>query len=278
MIDEELIHSIIAEYGLEDLELLQEKLKEIRILDNLELPASEIEKTVKVIFDPDRKLPKLVRMANLCVVGGHAVNGVAEIHSAIFWPENFQNKTNGVTARRWILFCNPELSRTITKWTVTSPPSPNFSTAGMEAGGTSNMKFAMNGCILIGTLDGANVEIRREAFVGSGVFGPYNYEELKGSLEGNEGYCRAKYFLVQKNFPSYTECQELVDEAYQDQKKWTRMSILNTAGSYKFSSDRTIHEYTRTYGGLILLYYLRQRGMLTQNSVRQILLPLNFLV
>ncbi|XP_052196353.1 alpha-1,4 glucan phosphorylase L-1 isozyme, chloroplastic/amyloplastic isoform X2 [Diospyros lotus] len=161
--------------------------------------------------------------------------------------------------------------------------SQHISTAGMEASGTSNMKFAMNGCLLIGTLDGANVEIREEvgsenfflfgaeaheiaglrkeraegkfvpdplfeevkAFVRSGVFGPYNYEELMGSLEGNKGFGRADYFLVGKDFPSYIECQKNVDKAYQDQQRWTRMSILNSAGSYKFSSDRTIHEYAK---------------------------------
>lgn len=57
-----------------------------------------------------------------------------------------------------------------------------------------------------------------KAFVRSGVFGPYNYEELMGSLEGNEGYGRADYFLVGKDFPSYIECQGKVDEAYRDQK------------------------------------------------------------
>ncbi|KAI3467265.1 hypothetical protein Pfo_023928 [Paulownia fortunei] len=504
----DLINTIIVEYGTEDLELLKEKLTQMRILDNIELPSAvldllvksqeslvnssveeeeeeeeeedsesdevtkptdkeEVEKTndkdeetevpkaddpkkkVKSTFEPDPKQPKLVRMANLCVVGGHAVNGVAEIHSEIvkkevfnefykLWPEKFQNKTNGVTPRRWIRFCNPELSKIITKWTgsedwlinteklvelrkfadneelqsewreakmsnkkkivsflkektgyVVSPDamfdvqikriheykrqllnimgivyrykkmkemsaeerkakfvprvcifggkafstyiqakrivkfitdvgatinhdpdigdllkvvfvpdynvsvaevlipgselSQHISTAGMEASGTSNMKFAMNGCILIGTLDGANVEIREEvgennfflfgaraheiaglrkeraegkfvpdprfeevkAFVRTRVFGPYNYEELIGSLEGNKGYGRADYFLVGKDFPSYIECQEKVDEAYRDQKNWTKMSILNTAGSFKFSSDRTIHQYAR---------------------------------
>uniref|UniRef100_A0A453LUR6 Alpha-1,4 glucan phosphorylase n=1 Tax=Aegilops tauschii subsp. strangulata TaxID=200361 RepID=A0A453LUR6_AEGTS len=398
-------------------------------------------------YDP--QLPRVVRMANLCVVGGHSVNGVAEIHSEIvkqdvfnsfyeMWPTKFQNKTNGVTPRRWIRFCNPELSAIISKWigsddwilntdklaglkkfaddedlqsewrtakrnnkmkvvslirdktgyvvspdamfdvqvkriheykrqllnilgivyrykkmkemsakdriksfvprvcifggkafatyvqakrivkfitdvaaTVNYDPdigdllkvvfvpdynvsvaeklipaselSQHISTAGMEASGTSNMKFAMNGCILIGTLDGANVEIREEVgeenfflfgahapeiaglrqeraegkfvpdprfeevkeYVRSGVFGTSNYDELMGSLEGNEGYGRADYFLVGKDFPSYIECQEKVDEAYRDQKLWTRMSILNTAGSPKFSSDRTIHEYAK---------------------------------
>uniref|UniRef100_A0A0D6QZS8 Alpha-1,4 glucan phosphorylase n=1 Tax=Araucaria cunninghamii TaxID=56994 RepID=A0A0D6QZS8_ARACU len=395
------------------------------------------------------KPPILVRMANLCVIAGHAVNGVAEIHSEIvkdevfndfyqLWPEKFQNKTNGVTPRRWIRFCNPELSKIITKWLGTedwilqterlaelrkfadnkdlhkewraakranklklvsyikektgyiinpdsmfdiqvkriheykrqlmnilgvvyrykkmkemtpeerkakfaprvcifggkafatyvqakrivklitdvgvtinhdteigdllkvifvpdynvsvaemlipaSELSQHISTAGMEASGTSNMKFSMNGCILIGTLDGANVEIREEVgednfflfgaraneiaglrkdraegkfkpdprfeeakdFIKSGVFGKYDYNPLLDSLEGTEGYGRGDYFLVGKDFPSYIECQEKVDEMYKDQEIWTRMSILNTAGSYKFSSDRTIHEYAK---------------------------------
>ncbi|KAG9439753.1 hypothetical protein H6P81_019918 [Aristolochia fimbriata] len=518
MIDEELLNTIVSEYGTTDIDLLEQKLKEMRILENFEWPETvaqllvrpkeasseeEVESDIEaesVIVDeaesevidndkeeepsssqpevvdidkeeepslsqpevididkeeepsssqPEAKLPIKVRMANLCVVGGHAVNGVAEIHSDIvkeevfndfykLWPEKFQNKTNGVTPRRWIRFCNPGLSEIITKWigtddwvldaekladlrkfaddenlhaewraskwsnkakvaafirektgyvvnpdamfdiqvkriheykrqllnilgivyrykkmkemseeerkalfvprvcifggkafatyvqakrivkfitdvaaTVNHDPdigdllkvvfvpdynvsvaellipaselSQHISTAGMEASGTSNMKFAMNGCVLIGTLDGANVEIRQEvgeenfflfgaqaheisglrkeraegefvpdprfeevkAFVRSGVFGSYSYDDLMGSLEGNEGYGQGDYFLVGKDFPSYIECQENVDEAYKDQKIWTKMSILNTAGSYKFSSDRTIHEYAK---------------------------------
>ncbi|KAI0501152.1 hypothetical protein KFK09_016095 [Dendrobium nobile] len=508
-IDHELINNIISEFGIQDLSMLEQKLKDMRILDNVDFPDSVVElfkkaKTISEVKSEKKllvksleltttdvasensgamdvaeevsdvaksegqleededstsadlswlksspKLQKVVRMANLCVVGGHAVNGVAEIHSDIvkkevfnsfyrLWPDKFQNKTNGVTPRRWIRFCNPELSKIITKWigtedwvvktenleelkkhannedlhmewraaktsnkmkvvslvrektgyiispdamfdiqvkriheykrqllnilgiiyrykkmkemsaqerissfiprvcifggkafatyvqakrivklitdvgaTINHDPdigdllkvvfvpdynvsiaeilipaselSQHISTAGMEASGTSNMKFAMNGCILIGTLDGANVEIRQEVgeenfflfgaqaheiadlrkeraegkfvpdprfeevkkYVRSGVFGPYNYEELMRSLEGNEGYGRADYFLVGKDFPDYLKCQDKVDEAYRDQKRWTRMSILNTAGSHKFSSDRTIHEYAR---------------------------------
>ncbi|CAN1313963.1 Alpha-1,4 glucan phosphorylase L-2 isozyme, chloroplastic/amyloplastic [Linum perenne] len=456
LIDEELIHTIIEEYGVEDADLLHKKLKEMRILDNFELPESVLEllvtpveeETAKIesseekeeqeaeeadeeenknapvqLFEPDPSQPKLVRMANLCIAGGFAVNGVAEIHSEIvksevfndfykLWPEKFQNKTNGVTPRRWIRFCNPDLSSIITKWIGTedwildteklvtlrnfadneelqsewreskrrnkakvarflkektgytvspdamfdvqvkriheykrqlmnilgivyrykkmkemgsdeerrskyvprvcifggkafatyvqakrivkfitdvgstinhypdigdllkvvfvpdynvsvaevlipgSELSQHISTAGMEASGTSNMKFSMNGCVLIGTLDGANVEIREEVgednfflfgakaheitvlrheradgklvpdprfeevkeYVRSGAFGSYNYDDLMGSLEGNEGYGRADYFLVGKDFPSYIECQDQVDLAYKDQK------------------------------------------------------------
>ncbi|OAY84036.1 Alpha-glucan phosphorylase, H isozyme [Ananas comosus] len=395
IIDEELIDNIISQYGTADLVILEKKLKEMRILDNVDLPASVAQLFVKPKEDPS------------------------------LWPEKFQNKTNGVTPRRWIRFCNPELSNIITKWigsddwvlntekladlkkfaddedlhlewkaakrrnklkvislikektgytvspdamfdvqvkriheykrqllnvlgivyrykkmkemsaeeriesfvprvcifggkafatyvqakrivklitdvgaTINHDPDigdllkvvfvPDYNVSVAETlipatSGTSNMKFSMNGCVLIGTLDGANVEIREEVgeenfflfgaraheiaglrkeraegkfvpdprfeevkkFVLSGAFGTYDYEELMGSLEGNEGFGRADYFLVGKDFPSYLECQEKVDEAYRDQKRWMKMSILNTAGSYKFSSDRTIREYAK---------------------------------
>ncbi|KAA8549362.1 hypothetical protein F0562_001046 [Nyssa sinensis] len=90
---------------------LVSKLRSMRILDN----------------DPHKPL---VRMANLCVVSGHTVNGVSQLHSEILksklfadyvsiWPTKFQNITNGITPRRWLRFCNPELSHVITKWLKT---------------------------------------------------------------------------------------------------------------------------------------------------------------
>lgn len=399
------------------------------------------------ILDNNPEKP-VVRMANLCVVSSHKVNGVAQLHSDILkaelfadyvsiWPKKFQNKTNGITPRRWLRFCSPELSNIITKWlktdqwvtkldllvglrkfaenadfqaewssakmankqrlaqyilretgvsidpnslfdiqvkriheykrqllnilgaiyrykklkemsteerknttprtimfggkafatytnakrivklvndvgaVVNSDPEvnsylkvvfvPNYnvsvaemlipgselsqhiSTAGMEASGTSNMKFALNGCLIIGTLDGANVEIREEIgeenfflfgatadevprlrkerenglfkpdprfeeakeYTRSGAFGSYDYNPLLDSLEGNSGYGRGDYFLVGHDFPSYMDAQERVDEAYKDRKRWLKMSILSTAGSGKFSSDRTISQYAK---------------------------------
>ncbi|XP_042464225.1 alpha-glucan phosphorylase, H isozyme-like [Zingiber officinale] len=405
------------------------------------------------ILDSSNPQKPVVRMANLCVVSSHKVNGVAELHSDILkadlfanyfsiWPAKFQNKTNGVTPRRWIKFCSPELSDIITKWLKTdgwitnldllsglrqfadndklhaewasakmankhrlaqyvlhvtgvsidpnslfdiqikriheykrqllnilgtvyrykklkemsieerkkttprtvmlggkafatytnakrivklvndvgsvvnndpeinnylkvifipnynvsvaellipgSELSQHISTAGMEASGTSNMKFSLNGCLIIGTLDGANVEIRQEIgednfflfgakadevaklrkdrenglfkpdprfeeakqFIRGGAFGSYDYSALLDSLEGNSGYGRADYFLVGYDFPSYIEAQSRVDEAYKDRKRWLKMSILSTAGSGKFSSDRTISQYANEIWGI----------------------------
>jgi starch phosphorylase len=395
--------------------------------------------------------PVMVRMANLCCIAGFAVNGVAAIHSEIvknivfndfykLWPEKFQNKTNGVTPRRWLAFCNPDLSAVITKWlgsdewiqdadkleglrnfadngdlqkewrdaklgqkvklqgfiketfgedistdaifdiqvkriheykrqllnilgivyrykqmkamspeerakcvphvamiggkayatytqakrivnlvnrvgkVINNDPEigdllkvfflPNYnvslaekiipaseisqhiSTAGTEASGTSNMKFAMNGCLIIGTLDGANVEIRecvgeenfflfgceeheveplREErrlgkfepdprftetmdYIKTGIFG--DFSELLGSLEGNEGFGCGDYFLVGYDFPTYIDAMAEVHKAYRDQTAWTKSSILSTAGSGQFSSDRTIDQYAKEIWGV----------------------------
>ncbi|XP_039132132.1 alpha-glucan phosphorylase, H isozyme [Dioscorea cayenensis subsp. rotundata] len=409
---------------------MEDKLSNMRILDN---------------SNPQKPV---IRMANLCVVSSHTVNGVAQLHSDILkselfadyvsvWPTKFQNKTNGITPRRWLRFCSPELSNIITKWlktdewitnldllcglrqfaddealheewasakmanksrlaqyvlqvtgvsidpnslfdiqvkriheykrqllnilgavyryknlkemsieerkkvtprtvmiggkafatytnakrivklvndvgaVVNNDPEiskylkvvfiPNYnvsvaeklipgselsqqtSTAGMEASGTGNMKFSLNGCLIIGTLDGANVEIREEIgeenfflfgaradevpklrkerelgqfkpdprfeeakqFIRSGAFGSYDYNPLLDSLEGNSGYGRGDYFLVGHDFPSYMDAQAQVDEAYKDKRRWLKMSIMSTAGSGKFSSDRTISQYAK---------------------------------
>ncbi|MDT5146326.1 MAG: glycogen phosphorylase, partial [Mycobacterium sp.] len=158
--------------------------------------------------------------------------------------------------------------------------SEQISTAGKEASGTGNMKFMINGGLTIGTLDGANVEMRDEA-------GPENFflfgltEQEVQAVKAN-GYRPGEYidrddelrvvldliaggtfsrgdtevfkplvdnlryddpFLVCADFASYLECQGRVSAAWQDRELWTRMSILNTARSGKFSADRAIAEY-----------------------------------
>ena len=388
---------------------------------------------------------KSLRMANLAVVGSHAVNGVAALHTELLkkelfpqfdelYPGKFQNKTNGITPRRWLLDCNPRLSDLITRrlgsrdWVrnldllrglerfandsafqeefmaikrankvdlaavikkdcgvEVSPdalfdvqikrlheykrqhlnllhiltlyrrllqnPSldivprvfvfaakaapgydlakniirainvigdrinrderiqgklkvaflPNYrvslaekiipaadlseqiSTAGKEASGTGNMKLALNGALTIGTLDGANVEIREE--VGDDnifIFGltvedvdalnargykPWDYyhgdQELRTVIDwiGSDYFTPGEHhafgalhhsllnggdpFKVLADYRAYLDAQARVDAAYVDRNRWARMAIFNTARVGKFSSDRTIREYAR---------------------------------
>lgn len=158
--------------------------------------------------------------------------------------------------------------------------SEQISTAGKEASGTGNMKFAMNGALTIGTLDGANIEIREEAkpenFFLFGLtadevyqlkasgYNPYDYYQNNTELKEVIDRIRSGYFshgdtklfkplvdsllyddqyLLFADYQAYIECQKQVALTYQDQTKWTLMSILNSARMGKFSSDRTIKEY-----------------------------------
>jgi glycogen phosphorylase len=165
--------------------------------------------------------------------------------------------------------------------------SEQISTAGLEASGTGNMKFSLNGALTIGTLDGANVEIMEEVgrdniFIfglkadevvkkkQEGYFPRQYYEEnpaLKQAIDMiDAGYFspgdprlfhpivhslldQGDYYLVLADFASYTRAQKQVAMMYQDQKQWTRMSIVNTAGMGKFSSDRAVLEYANQIWG-----------------------------
>lgn len=389
---------------------------------------------------------KFVRMAHLAIVGSHSVNGVSALHSEILkrevfsdfvdmYPNRFNNKTNGITQRRWLKLCNPRLSELITSrigdgWTtnldelrglgehvedeafreewrqvkhankeafadlierdrkvLADPQSifdvqikrlhdykrqlmnalhvvalyneirenptgefvprtvifggkaapgyarakltirlinaiadvvnkdpltrdrlkcvflPNYnvslaeqiipgsdlseqiSQAGKEASGTGNMKFALNGALTIGTLDGANVEIREE--VGDEnifIFGltadeveelqprymPRSYYESDERLRQVVDMIHAGYFspldrevfhpitdflltedtfMVLADFAAYLECQREVARVFMDSDEWTRRAIRNVAAMGKFSSDRTIREYSEEVWG-----------------------------
>ena len=384
---------------------------------------------------------QMVRMAHLSVVGSFSVNGVAALHTQLlksdlfpefneFYPGKFNNKTNGITPRRWLLACNPRLSTLITKkigngwerdldklrglekyaddvefqnefmavkhankvdlarliktqvglsvnpaalfdvqikrlheykrqhlnllhilalyrrllqnpdldiaprvfvFAAKAAPGydlakciikainsvgahinadkrindrlkivflPNYrvslaqrivpaadlseqiSTAGKEASGTGNMKLSLNGALTIGTLDGANVEIREEvgdenificgmtveevtALVKKG-YRPHDYylanEELRAVVDwiGSnyftpdepgalrmlcDNLIHSDPFLVLADFQSYSDCQKRVDAAFKDKARWAKMAILNAARMGKFSSDRTISQY-----------------------------------
>lgn len=386
-----------------------------------------------------------VRMAHLAVVGSHTVNGVAALHSQLLksdlfpsfhalYPNKFTNKTNGITPRRWLLNCNPELTALFEQYGIESdwPKNlerlrklesladdpvfqeafmavkhqnkqalarvifdecglevdstalfdvqikrlheykrqhltllniltiyhrllnnpdldivprvfifgakaapgyalaktiihainavadvvnndgriqgklkvvflPNYrvslaakiipaadlseqiSTAGKEASGTGNMKLALNGALTIGTLDGANVEIREEVgeenifIFGLSIeevqaldrhgYNPHQYyqqdEELRNAIDWlcsgyfspNEPHAfddiraalleHGDQFKAMADYRTYMECQQKVDAVYRDPSRWARMAILNTARMAKFSSDRTIQEYAR---------------------------------
>ena len=160
--------------------------------------------------------------------------------------------------------------------------SEQISTAGKEASGTGNMKLAMNGALTIGTLDGANIEIREE--VGAETFFLFGLTAEEVAAQKARGYrprdcyesnphLRAAIdliagghfsrgdrelfrplidrlldhdeYMVLADFQAYVDCQAEVARAYADPEHWTRMSILNVARMGKFSSDRAIREYCR---------------------------------
>jgi starch phosphorylase len=158
--------------------------------------------------------------------------------------------------------------------------SEQISTAGLEASGTGNMKFAMNGALTVGTLDGANIEIREE--VGAENFFLFGltaeevnetkqkgyvpralYEqnvELRGAIEligsgalsrGDPNLFRPLLdgllwhdpFMLLADYQSYVDCQDGVSALWRNREEWTRKSILNVARTGKFSSDRSIRDY-----------------------------------
>ena len=165
--------------------------------------------------------------------------------------------------------------------------SEQISTASKEASGTGNMKFMLNGALTLGTMDGANVEIVEEvgaenAFIFGmtsdevigyenkggynpmeifnnnyqirrvlmqlikGYFAPQDpelFRDIYNSLLNTQSSDRADTYFILKDFPSYAEAQQKVDQAYRNESWWAKAAILNVACSGKFTSDRTIEEY-----------------------------------
>jgi starch phosphorylase len=422
-----------------------------RFLDSVKAKYPGDDQKLRDMSIIDEGPPKRVRMANLAIVGSHSVNGVAALHSELlknklfkpfneFRPNLFNNKTNGITPRRWLLKCNPSLSSLITEkigsdWVtdldqlhklskfannaafhkkfraakrknklrlakyignycnvevnpdsmfdvqvkriheykrqllnvlhiialyhrivanpeIDVPPRtfifagkaapgywkakliiklinsvaevvntdprledrlkvvfiPNYgvslaeiiipaadlseqiSTAGTEASGTGNMKFALNGALTIGTLDGANIEIKEE--VGDDnifIFG-LNAEEAEWEKKAPRRTPKMIYeqnheisqiidaiskgcfsngdtslfkqivddlmqhhrdpYLHLIDLEDYIRCQDEVGITYQNTKEWTSKAILNVANMGKFSSDRTIKEYAQEIWGI----------------------------
>ena len=233
----------------------------------------------RLLNDPELKINKRVFVFGAKAAPGyhlakviiHAINLVAkrinqddrirDLLKVFFWP-NY-----GVSAAEKII--------------PATDLSEQISTAGKEASGTGNMKFALNGALTVGTLDGANVEIKEEVgdenifIFGKTVDGiqdlrdqgynPQSYYEKDEELKAVVDWLASDYFspedgpvledlsksllewgdpyFVMADYRDYVETQEKIDLAYSDKSKWAEMAICNVAGSGKFSSDRTISQY-----------------------------------
>jgi starch phosphorylase len=217
------------------------------------------------------------------LIGGKAAPGYAMAKLIIKLINNVANVVNGdptVGDRLKVAFL-PNYS--VSAMEIICPGtdlSEQLSTAGKEASGTGNMKFMMNGAITIGTLDGANIEIREEVgeenFFMFGLtseevdelrwhYDPHSIISHDDDLQRVMNLLRCNHFnlfesglfepvinaicsphdpwMVAADFRSFVDAQQRVATAYQDRERWTRMSILNTACSGKFSTDRTISNY-----------------------------------
>ncbi|HEY6070629.1 MAG TPA: glycogen/starch/alpha-glucan phosphorylase [Chthoniobacterales bacterium] len=233
---------------------------------------------LRIRRDPDVDLP-----ARTFIFGGKAAPGyfmAKRIIKFINSIGDLVNNDSAVRDRLKIAFF-PDFNVTNAQFIYPAADlSEQISTAGKEASGTGNMKFALNGALTIGTLDGANVEIREEvgvenfflfglnstevALLKAGGYRPRDDYEgntalrevidfvASGSLAGGdkelfrpmvENLIGDDPFLLLADYQSYIDAQEKVSVLWQDRQSWTRASILNCARMGKFSSDRSIRDY-----------------------------------
>jgi len=228
--------------------------------------------------------PQLDLLPRTVIFGGKAAPGYEAAKLLIKLIHSVAAKVNGdsrVAGRLRVAFL-PNYGVSLAEKVIPAVElSEQISTAGMEASGTGNMKMALNGAVTIGTLDGANVEIRAE--VGAAnifIFGldvagirqlraegydpreVYEHNpELRRVLDQLAGgfFCASRPdafgslvdrllrggdpFMVLADYQAYVECQQAVSAAYRDPEAWTRMAILNCAHMGRFSSDRAVREY-----------------------------------
>ncbi|XP_022878114.1 glycogen phosphorylase 1-like isoform X1 [Olea europaea var. sylvestris] len=236
---------------------------------------------IKSMNESDRR--KVV--PRVCIIGGKAAPGYEIAKKIIKLCHAVAEKVNndpGVGDLLKLIFI-PDYNVSVAELVIPgSDLSQHVSTAGHEASGTGSMKFLMNGCLLLATADGSTVEIIEEIgadnmfllgarvsevpalrdqgasvrvplqfvrvvrMVRDGYFGFKDYfESLCNTVENGKDF-----YLLGADFASYLEAQAAADLAFVNQEKWTRMSILSTSGSGRFSSDRTIEEYAEQTWGI----------------------------
>lgn len=234
----------------------------------------------RIKSDPDSDfLPRVVLFAGKAAPGYTMAKMHIKLINSIAETINSDPATQGKLACLFLENYSVSLAE---KLIPAADLSEQTSTAGMEASGTGNMKFALNGALTIGTLDGANIEIREE--VGEDnifIFGLNDEEVEQKRREGynprdyydknpelsqvlnqiRDGFFEpdepglfhpiiralldeGDYFMVLADFESYCNQQKEIEAVYRNQKKWMQMAILNVARIGKFSSDRTIREYS----------------------------------
>ncbi len=217
------------------------------------------------------------------MIGGKAAPGYYMAKLLIKFINNIADVINSDPQTRDLLqlFFTPNYRVTLAEQIIPATDlSQHISTAGTEASGTSNMKFSLNGGLIIGTMDGANIEIAQEIgehnmfifgmdaeqvdrlrmqgynpyvhyennedlraiidLIGKGFFSPEDPQLFKPVYEG---LLYHDPYMIMADFESYIECQHTVEETYKDIESWTRMSIYNAAHIGKFTSDRTIRQY-----------------------------------
>jgi len=236
-----------------------------------------IKEKIEVTRSTTNILPKVIVFGGKAAPGYHKAKLIIKLINAVAEKVNGDVSIQGLLKVVFI----PNYSVSLAELIIpASDLSQHISTAGMEASGTSNMKFALNGGLIIGTLDGANIEIR-EAIGLDNMFifgktadqvGPTRQSNsTKFSAHGEDPrYVQAilavksgqfgpgetfndiidpllnpshDFYLLGADFASYLDAHDKVDKAFQNKNQWTKLSIQSTAGMGIFSSDRSIKEY-----------------------------------
>jgi starch phosphorylase len=234
--------------------------------------------------------PERPRVPRTVIFGGKAATAYHAAKSVIHLVHDVARTVNGdarVAGRLRVVFV-PNYGVSVAERVIPAADlSEQISTAGTEASGTGNMKFALNGALTIGTWDGANIEIaqavgEQNIFIfglraeevtarrARGYTPRLHYEEdprLKAVLDAVAGglfspeephrYCglvdsllHVDHYLVLADFAGYLRAQAEVDRAFAEPQQWARMAIHNVAAMGQFSSDRTVREYARNIWGI----------------------------